>query len=148
MDLTKALTISASGLTAQGTRMRVIAENLANANSTSSDSGDPYRRKIISFKSELDKQSGVNVVAVDRIGVDESAFGKRYDPGHPSANAEGYILTSNVRSLIESMDMREAQRSYEANLNMISVTKDMLQRTIEPVALGERTQANELKRSA
>ena len=131
MDLTKALTISASGLTAQGTRMRVIAENLANANSTSSDSGDPYRRKIISFKSELDKQSGVNVVAVDRIGVDESAFGKRYDPGHPSANAEGYILTSNVRSLIESMDMREAQRSYEANLNMISVTKDMLQRTIE-----------------
>ena len=131
MDLTKALTISASGLTAQGTRMRVIAENLANANSTSSDSGDPYRRKIISFKSELDKQSGVNVVAVDRIGVDESAFGKRYDPGHPSANAEAYILTSNVRSLIESMDMREAQRSYEANLNMISVTKDMLQRTIE-----------------
>ena len=131
MDLTKALTISASGLTAQGTRMRVIAENLANANSTSSDSGDPYRRKIISFKSELDKQSGVNVVAVDRIGVDESAFGKRYDPSHPSANAEGYILTSNVRSLIESMDMREAQRSYEANLNMISVTKDMLQRTIE-----------------
>ena len=131
MDLTKALTISASGLTAQGTRMRVIAENLANANSTSSDSGDPYRRKIISFKSELDKQSGVNVVAVDRIGVDEPAFGKRYDPGHPSANAETYILTSNVRSLIESMDMREAQRSYEANLNMISVTKDMLQRTIE-----------------
>jgi flagellar basal-body rod protein FlgC len=131
MDLTKALTISASGLTAQGTRMRVIAENLANANSTSSTSGDPYRRKVISFKSELDKQSGVNVVAVDRIGLDESAFGKRYDPGHPSANADGYIKTSNVRSLIESMDMREAQRSYEANLNMISVTKDMLQRTIE-----------------
>lgn len=131
MDLTKALTISASGLTAQGTRMRVIAENLANANSTSSATGDPYRRKTISFKSELDRQSGVNVVAVDRIGVDGTAFGKRYDPGHPSANADGYILTSNVRSLIESMDMREAQRSYEANLNMISVTKDMLQRTIE-----------------
>ncbi len=131
MDLTKALTISASGLAAQGTRMRVIAENLANANSTSSASGDPYRRKVISFKSELDRQSGVNVVAVDRIGVDQSAFGKRYDPGHPSASADGYILTSNVRSLIESMDMREAQRSYEANLNMISVTKDMLQRTIE-----------------
>ncbi len=131
MDLTKALIISASGLTAQGTRMRVIAENLANANSTSSTNGEPYRRKIISFRNELDRQTDVNMVTVDRLSLDQSEFGKKYDPGHPSADADGYILTSNVRSLIESMDMREAQRSYEANLNMIGVTKDMLQRTIE-----------------
>ncbi len=131
MDLTKALLVSASGLEAQGKRMRVIAENIANANSTSGENGLPYRRKVISFRNEFDRQAGVDVVAVDRIGLDRSEFGKKYDPGHPYADANGFVLTSNVKALIETQDMREAQRSYEANLNMIAVTKQMLKETID-----------------
>jgi flagellar basal-body rod protein FlgC len=130
MDLTKAMAVSASGLKTQGDRMRVIAENIANSDSTAPGDGEPYQRKVITFKNELDRELGVELVAVDSYLIDDSPFGKKYDPGHPYADGDGFVRTSNVEGLIEAMDMREAQRTYEANLNMISVTKQMLQATI------------------
>jgi len=132
MDLMKTLRISAAGLTAQTARMRTVAENLANADSVASAPGaDPYRRKVVTFKNVLDRASGTNLVRVDRIARDQAQFQKRFDPTHPAADAEGYVLAPNVNSLIEAMDMRQAQRSYEANLNVIEVAKAMIQRTVD-----------------
>lgn len=132
MDFVKAMKIAASGLKAQSGRMRIIAENLANANSTASTKGgNPYRRKIPTFKQVFDREIGAMVVKNGTIKRDMSDFGKRYDPGHPAADNEGYIKTPNVKGLIESMDMREAQRSYQANLNVISASKRMLARTLD-----------------
>ncbi|MFC7331818.1 flagellar basal body rod protein FlgC [Rhodocista pekingensis] len=132
MDLMNTLSLSAAGLKVQGTRLRVIAENLANANSTAPTPGDlPYRRKVILFQNVLNRELGMPTVKVKKIDVDRSDFQRRYDPGHPSADAEGYVLMPNVNTLVESMDMREAQRSYEANLNVIDTTRQMLTRTIE-----------------
>jgi flagellar basal-body rod protein FlgC len=131
-DLNKSMQISAAGMKAQGMRLRVIAENMANAGtSPATATEDPYRRKVISFKSELDRSTGAKMVGVKKIDTDRSAFGKKLDPGHPSADANGYVQTSNVNSLIEVMDMREAQRSYEANLGVVEVSKTMLLRTID-----------------
>ena len=132
MDFLKAMKIAASGLRAQSGRMRIISENLANANSTAlTKGGDPYRRKIPTFKQVFDSEIGAMVVTAGKIKSDQSAFGKRYEPGHPAADASGYIKTPNVKALIESMDMREAQRSYQANLNVISASKRMLARTLD-----------------
>ena len=131
-DLLKTLRISAAGMKAQGTRLRVIAENIANANSLAQGPGqDPYRRKIVTFKNELDRNIGVRTVAVDKIKTDRSEFEKRFDPNHPAADADGYVLIPNVNTLIEMMDMKEAQRSYEANLSVIKSSKAMLQGTID-----------------
>ncbi len=132
MNPPDALSISASALSANRTRLNVIAENLANAQSTAqAPGGEPYRRKLVSFKSELDRAAGVEKVQVDRIERDPSDFERRYDPGHPAADADGYVLLPNVKPMIEMMDMREAQRSYEANLNLISATRRMISRTLE-----------------
>ena len=132
MDLEKTLHISASGLQAQGTRLRTIAENIANAGSTAQEpGGEPYRRKIVTFENELDRALGVDRVRIRDIGVDRSEFGRKYQPGHPAADANGYVLTPNVNTLIEMTDMREAQRSYEANLRVIQASRTMLQQTIE-----------------
>lgn len=132
MDLYKAMTVSAAGMKAQGTRLKVIAENLANANTTAETPGDmPYRRKVVTFQNMLDRQSGVDTVRVNKIDVDKSDFQRKYDPSHPSADAEGYVLMPNVNPLIEAMDMREAQRSYEANLSVIEASRTMLNRTVE-----------------
>jgi flagellar basal-body rod protein FlgC len=132
MDLVKAIKISASGMKAQGVRLRVISENLANANSLAeTPGGDPYRRKLVSFKEVLDKSMGAETVAVNKIEFDQSDFNKRYDPTHPAADKDGYVATPNVNSLIEMMDMREAQRSYSANLDMIDTSKRMIERTID-----------------
>lgn len=132
MDLLKSLNISASGLKAQGTRMRVISENIANADSEAAGPGvDPYRRKIVTFKNHLDRQVGAQMVNVNRIGYDKTDFEMRYDPAHPSADADGYIRMPNVKPLIELMDMRESQRTYEANLNVIEASRNMLLRTID-----------------
>jgi len=132
MDINSAMKISAAGMRAQGARLRVIAENLANVHSTaSSPDGLPYRRKTITFANEMDRALGAEVVKVKRIGVDSSDFQRRYEPGHPSADAQGYVLYPNVNSLIEAMDMREAQRSYEANVNVIDASKTMLLRTLD-----------------
>ena len=132
MDLDKTLHISASGLRAQGTRLRTIAENLANATSTAQEpGGEPYRRKIVTFENALDRALGVHTVRIRDIDVDESEFGRKHQPGHPAADANGYVLTPNVNSLIEMTDMREAQRTYEANLRVIQASRTMLQQTIE-----------------
>jgi flagellar basal-body rod protein FlgC len=132
MDLVKAIKISASGMKAQGVRLRVISENIANANSLAETPGaDPYRRKLVSFKEALDKSMGANKVEVNKVEFDQSDFGKRYDPTHPAADADGYVSTPNVNSLVEMMDMREAQRSYSANLDMIDASKRMIERTID-----------------
>ncbi|MEQ8164938.1 MAG: flagellar basal body rod protein FlgC [Alphaproteobacteria bacterium] len=131
MDLKDALTISASGLKAQGARMKVIAQNVANASSAAdTPEGEPYRRKTISFKNELDREKGVETVAVKKIGEDKSDFVKTHDPSHPAADDNGFVMMPNVNTLIEVMDMREAQRSYEANLNVIEVSKTMLRSTL------------------
>ena len=132
MDLMASMKIAAAGLKAQGGRMRVIAENLANANSTTkSPNEDPYRRKIPTFTQEFNRALGVNVIKSGRIKYDQSDFGKRFEPGHPAADSKGYVKLPNVNALIEGMDMREAQRSYEANLNVISATRRMLARTLD-----------------
>ena len=132
MDLMESLMISAAGMRAQGQRLRVVAENLANADSVSEvPGGDPYRRKTISFKNQLDRELGMETVQVGKVGVDPSDFRMKYDPGNPAADAKGYVKLPNVNSLIEMSDMREAQRSYEANLKAIEVARNMLQRTID-----------------
>ena len=131
-DLTDSLKISAAGMKVQGVRVRVNSENMANADSLAmTPGGDPYRRQIISFQNTLDRELGLKTVNVRKIGEDSSEFGKRYDPGHPAADDIGYVQTTNVNGLIEMMDMRQAQRSYEANLNAITVSKTMLQRTVD-----------------
>jgi flagellar basal-body rod protein FlgC len=132
MDLVKALNISASGLKAQGTRLRVIAENIANADSTAQRPGaEPYRRRVVTFGNVLDRELGAETVRVDGIVPDKSDFGRRFEPGHPAADNKGYVLTPNVNSLLEVADMREAQRSYEANLKVIQSSRAMLQQTID-----------------
>ena len=132
MPLEKSMIVSAAAMKAQGTRLRVIAENVANANSTAErPDGDPYRRKIVTFHNVLDRELGMRVVRVRGIRGDQSDFGLRFDPQHPAANTDGYVKTPNVNSLMEMTDMREAHRSYEANLNMIEVTKSMLSRTLD-----------------
>ena len=132
MDISKALDISASGMDAQSTRLRVIAENLANADTTGSTPGaDPYRRKTITFGEVVDRSSGTPEVSVREIGHDMSAFATRYDPSHPAADATGYVKTPNVSSFVEMMDMREAERSYSANLNVMQATRSMMTRAID-----------------
>lgn len=132
MDLNNALQIAASGLRAQGQRLRVIAENIANADSVAkSPGGDPYRRKLITFKDQLDKASGADIVALNKIETDQTDFRVKYDPGHPSADDKGYVRFPNVNTLIEMADMREAERSYEANLKTIEATRGMMLKTID-----------------
>ena len=132
MDFLKSIAIAASGLRAQAGRMRVISENIANADSTAPRAGaDPYRRRIPTFRSEMDRALQASVVGLGRTQTDPTDFRSKYEPGHPSADANGYVKYPNVNPLIEMTDMREAQRSYEANLNVISATRRMLQRTID-----------------
>ena len=132
MDIAKALTISARGMDAQTTRLRVIAENLANQDSTGSSPGaEPYRRKVVTFENRMDQELGVETVRVRDVGKDKSEFPLRFDPSHPAADAKGYVRTPNVNSFVEVMDMREAERGYSANLNVMEVTRTMLSRTIE-----------------
>ncbi|HJT05464.1 MAG TPA: flagellar basal body rod protein FlgC [Stellaceae bacterium] len=132
MDLEKSLQASFAGMNAQGTRLRVIAENLANADSTAqTPGGEPYRRKVVTFQSVLDKTSGATTVKIARIVAGGGEFERRYDPSHPGADAEGYVLMPNVNPLLELMDMREAQRSYQANLDAIDAAKTMISRTLD-----------------
>lgn len=132
MDLSNAMDISASGMDAQSLRLRVIAENLANVDTTGSTPGaDPYRRKTITFGETMDRQSGQPEVSVKEIGHDMVAFTTRYDPSHPAADASGYVKTPNVSSFVELMDMREAERSYSANLNVMQATRSMMTRAID-----------------
>ena len=132
MDFMKTMTIAASGLRAQAGRMRIISENIANADSVPSTPGaDPYRRKVVTFKTELDRTLGARVVELGRVATDKSDFRLKYEPGNPSADANGNVKYPNVNSLVEMTDMREAQRSYEANINVIGATRRMIQRTLD-----------------
>lgn len=132
MEFNQSLRIAASGLKAQSGRMRVIAENIANADSTARTSGqDPYRRKVPTFVSKFDKELGAATVALGKVQRDRTDFKMRYEPGHPAADAAGYVKYPNVEALVETVDMREAQRSYEANLNIVSATRRMISKTLE-----------------
>jgi flagellar basal-body rod protein FlgC len=132
MDLMESLMISAAGMRVQGERLRVISENIANVDSVSEvPGGDPYRRKTITFQNALDRELGANLVKVKKVGLDPSEFTRKYDPSNPAADKSGYVKLPNVNALIEMNDMREAQRSYEANLKVIEVSRGMLQRTID-----------------
>ena len=132
MDLQKALTISARGMTAQTSRLRVIAENLANQDTTgTSPQTQPYRRKTITFANTMDRAVGAETVSVKKVGRDMGELPLRYDPSHPAADERGYVRVPNVNSFVEVMDMKEAERSYSANLNVLQVSRGMLTRDIE-----------------
>ncbi|HEY4345120.1 MAG TPA: flagellar basal body rod protein FlgC [Parvibaculum sp.] len=132
MDLLKSMMVAASGLKAQSGRMRIIAENIANADSTGKTPGaDPYRRKIPTFQDRLDREIGTDTVQLGRPMLDQTDFQLKYMPGHPAADNNGYVKMPNVNGLVEAMDMREAQRSYEANLNLISASRRMISQTID-----------------
>jgi flagellar basal-body rod protein FlgC len=132
MELTDSLYIAAAGMRTQGFRLRIVAENMANANSTASEpGGDPYRRKMVTFKNALDRSLGLMTVQVDKVVEDDAEFEKRLQPDHPAADADGYVKLPNVNSLVEMTDMREAQRSYEANMKVIEAARGMLQRTVD-----------------
>ncbi len=132
MKLEDAVAIASAGMRAQSARVRVASENLANADSLATTPGDaPYRRRTVSFREALDREQGLRLVDVHRYGVDRRPFDKRFDPGHPGADDAGYVLLPNVKPLVELMDMREAQRSYEANLNAVSLTRSMVNQTLD-----------------
>jgi flagellar basal-body rod protein FlgC len=132
VDFLRTMSIAASGLRAQAGRMRIISENIANADSTpTAPGGNPYRRRMPTFVSEVDRALGVRVVELGRVTTDTSEFRTKYEPGHPAADRNGYVKYPNVNPLVEMTDMREAQRSYEANVNVISATRRMIQRTID-----------------
>lgn len=131
-DFFASLKIAATGLHAQTARMRVIAENLANADSAGkTPEEEPYRRRIPTFEAVMDSEAGGKVVEIGRLAYDMSDFQSRYEPGHPAADEHGYVRYPNVNSLVEAMDMREAQRTYEANLNMITTTRQMMGSTLD-----------------
>ena len=122
--------VAASALRAQQARMRIIAENIANADSTSkTPGGDPYRRQAPVFQPT--KVAGAQGVKMARVDGDRTQFRQEYEPGNPSADAKGYVKLPNVNSLVEALDMREAQRAYEANLNVIETTRAMQMRTLD-----------------
>ena len=131
MDFQKIMQISASGMNAQSVRLRTIAENIANAESTATTpGGEPYRRQLTTFKNEFDRALGIDEVKIDKVSTDNSQLEKRYDPQNPGADKDGYVLMPNVNPLIEMMDMRQAQRSYQANLSVIDVTRSMASNTV------------------
>lgn len=124
--------IAASGLETQSMRMRIVSENLANAESTGKTAGaDPYARKVVTFEGEVDRDTGVNFAKIDSIDVDQEPFRLEHDPAHPAADANGYVKMPNVNMLTEMADMREASRSYEANLQTIKQAREMITMTID-----------------
>lgn len=136
--LSAAMKIAGSGLESQSTRLRIVSENIANARSTGDTPGaDPYRRKTITFGQQMDRTSGVETVNVKKIGVDEGDFTKEYDPSNPAADEKGIVKMPNVNILIEMADMREANRSYDANLQTIKQTRDLISSTIDLLKSGQ-----------
>ena len=130
--LSASIRIATSGLEAQSMRLRTVSENLANMESAGPTPGsDPYRRKTVAFASELDRVSDVPLVSVDRTLPDMSPFRLEFSPGHPAADAKGYVKLPNVNMIIEMADMRESNRSYEANLQVIKQARDMIGMTID-----------------
>ncbi len=125
-NLSGSADIAVSGMKAQAERLRVISENMANADSVGIRPGeDPYRRQVVTFKNYVDEATGAQLVKVDKVLPDRSPFQMKYMPDHPAANAEGYVAMPNVNPLVEMMDMKEAQRSYDANMSMMQTARDM-----------------------
>ena len=132
MDLTQALSISSHGMDAQTERLRVIAENIANQDSAGSTPGaKPYQRKTVLFQNVLDRSLGADSVKVKAVVPDTSPFPQKYDPSNPAADTNGYVSMPNVNGFTEMMDMREAERSYSANLNVMQASRSMLTRVID-----------------
>lgn len=130
--LAASLRIAGSGLEAQSTRLRIVSENIANARSTGDTPGaDPYRRKTITFGAELDQATGADVVSVKKLGVDKSKFIEEFDPGNPAADEKGMVKMPNVNILVEMADMREANRTYEANLQTVKQSRDLIAATLD-----------------
>lgn len=131
-NLSVSADIAVSGMKAQAERLRVISENMANADSVGVRPGDdPYRRQVVTFKDYIDKETGARMVKADKVVKDESEFPLKYEPNNPLANAQGYVAQPNVNPLIEMMDMKEAQRSYDANLNMMQTARDMNSKVLD-----------------
>lgn len=131
-NLSVSADIAVSGMKAQSERLRIISENMANADSIGIRPGeDPYRRQVVTFKDYIDKETGAKMVKVDKVVPDESQFPLKYNPNHPAANAEGYVAMPNVNPLIEMMDLKEAQRSYDANLSMMQTARDMNSKVLD-----------------
>jgi flagellar basal-body rod protein FlgC len=131
-SLQASMSVASSGLEAQSTRMRIVSENLANANATGRAAGsDPYQRKTVTFNAEVDRAAGAQLVKVKEVGVDRTPFRVEYDPGHPAADKTGYVKMPNVNMMIEMADMREVNRSYEANLQVVKQVRSMLGMTID-----------------
>jgi flagellar basal-body rod protein FlgC len=126
-----AMAVAASALKAQQARMRIVAENIANADSTAVAPGaDPYRKQTPVFQTKT-LPGGVKGVGMTRIDIDQSPFRKEYDPGNPAADAQGFVKMPNIEPLVESLDMREAQRAYDANISVIETARNMDQRTLD-----------------
>ena len=133
-SISDVMSIAASGMRAQSARMRVIAENVANAESTAqTPGGDPYRRQVPVFAAEVDRERDLETVRMTKVAPDISDFTLKYEPGHPAANEEGYVAYPNVSSLVELMDMRTAQRAYEANINMMETSRSMVTRALDVI---------------
>ena len=131
-ELNKAMQIAASGMLAQNVRVRVISQNIANVDSLATNPNElPYQRQTVSFRNMFDRELGTDKVAVHDIGVDNSEFSRRFEPGHPAADETGYVLVPNVKPMIEMVDLRAAQRSYQANLRVVDVARTMVSRTLE-----------------
>lgn len=134
MDLINSMNIAAYGMKAESDRLRIVSQNIANADSVGKSPNElPYRRKVLSFHNVLDKELGTEVVKVSKYSADKSDFVKKYQPGHPAADKDGYVSYPNVNVMVEMVDMREAQRGYEANLNVIDVSKNMVFQTINMI---------------
>jgi flagellar basal-body rod protein FlgC len=130
--LQSAMAVASSGLSANSARMRVASENIANARSTGSTPGaDPYRRKTITFTDELDQATGANLVKVDSVGTDQAPFNVEHDPGNPAADEKGFVKLPNVNLILEMADMRESNHAYEANLQVVKQSRDLLSMTID-----------------
>ena len=131
MDLNDTVNIATAGLKAQTDRLKVVSQNIANADSVATTKGgQPYKRQTISFKNALDKESGLKLIKVNKIGVDKAEPIQRYEPNNPLADEKGIVLYPNINKSVEMIDMQEAQRTYEANLNMIEASKSMISQTV------------------
>lgn len=132
MDITDSMMVAAAGMKAQSDRLRVVAENIANQDSTAQTPGGlPYRRKLVVFQNVLDRETGLQTVKVGKRTYDMSDFEKKFQPNHPAADEQGYVMYPNVSSIVEMMDMREARRAYEANIGVVEMSKSMLSRTLD-----------------
>lgn len=133
-SLEKSVQIAVHGTKFQAARMTVAAENIANESSTAvTPGGDPYRRKIVFAKNKYDKHLKTNVVSVRKYDVDKRPFQLKYDPQHPAADLNGYIKLPNIHNEIERADASEAQRTYEANLGVVEVSRSMIQKTVDAI---------------